>query len=379
MKKIVLIHNIITPTRTTLFNEMYKHFAKMWYAFSIIFLSRTESNRERDTQREENTFLFPYTILWSKVLMSKSWKDRHFFHINTWIQQHIKDINPDIIIHAWRASLSAYQLCRRAKKHNKQFILRSWSTKHEKSRRRTITKPLVKRLIKNSSSYRSYGTRAAEYLISLWAPSDKIYKLYNTVDIKEFVKEYEERKDNKSKIKEKWWVKESFVFLFVWRIEKTKWIREMIYAFRNFSKRNKNVSLMIVGSGREWSFIKNYLWKNNIKNIHWVWYKQKDEIFEYYAWSDCLILPSYHEVWWLVINEAMCFWLPIITRETVGASIDLVDKTNWVIIKGETTQAIWMAYQELFKKKLDKKNSSLNKIKEFNIQKIVSWIKVLNR
>lgn len=42
--------------------------------------------------------------------------------------------------------------------------------------------------------------------------------------------------------------------------------------------------------------------------------------------ADIFTLPSQEEVWGLVINEAMCFGLPIITAYQVGASVDLVQE-----------------------------------------------------
>jgi len=40
--------------------------------------------------------------------------------------------------------------------------------------------------------------------------------------------------------------------------------------------------------------------------------------------ADVLILPSSFEPWGLVCNEAMCFGLPVIVSDRVGAAADLV-------------------------------------------------------
>ena len=81
MKKVLLIHNIITPTRTLLFNKLYEHFFDLWYELEIIFTSESESNRKRSTDEEIKKFKFPYTILKSKQL--KVWKkDKFYYHFN---------------------------------------------------------------------------------------------------------------------------------------------------------------------------------------------------------------------------------------------------------------------------------------------------------
>lgn len=48
------------------------------------------------------------------------------------------------------------------------------------------------------------------------------------------------------------------------------------------------------------------------------------EIGRYYAAADVLVLPSSHEPWGLVLNEGMCFALPLIASDAVGAAPDLV-------------------------------------------------------
>jgi glycosyltransferase involved in cell wall biosynthesis len=40
--------------------------------------------------------------------------------------------------------------------------------------------------------------------------------------------------------------------------------------------------------------------------------------------SDILVLPSQRETWGLVINEALCFSLPVVVSDQVGAGFDLV-------------------------------------------------------
>lgn len=58
---------------------------------------------------------------------------------------------------------------------------------------------------------------------------------------------------------------------------------------------------------------------------------------EVYAASDVLVLPSEHEPWGLVVNEAMVCGLPAIVSDRVGARLDLVreGETGWVFPTGD--------------------------------------------
>jgi glycosyltransferase involved in cell wall biosynthesis len=44
----------------------------------------------------------------------------------------------------------------------------------------------------------------------------------------------------------------------------------------------------------------------------------------FYIIADALCLPSDDETWGIVVSEAMCFELPIIVSNRVGAAVDLV-------------------------------------------------------
>lgn len=374
MKKILLIHNVVTPTRTKLFNEMYMHFSKMGYDFKIIFTSETESNRKRVLQSEIEKFKFDFEILKSGKLRSKGNNDNHFFHINKNFKENIEQENPDIIIHAWWAWLSAWQSCNWCKKNKKKFILWSWSTKYEKSRRRTITKPLVKRLVSNSNSFRSYGTRASEYLISLWANPKKIYKLYNTVDIDFFIKQAEKLKPQKEGLKKELNIKNKKILLFIGQLIKRKWVYELLSGYNTYLKNHpkNDLWLVFIWSGQEERNLKKIVNDQKIDNVYFAWYKQKSEISKYFAISDILTLPSYEEVRWLVINEAMCFNLPIITTKYVWASVDLISKTNGVVLSILDTDHICDAIETTLW--LEKISSSKKNIQWFNIEQIIKWI-----
>lgn len=379
-KKAIIIMSQITPTRTWLFNEMYKYFSHIWYDLKIIFTSRIEWNRKWDTTQETKKFLFPFEILEGKQIQNTSKKDSHFFHINHRFKKILEKENPDTIIHAWRASLSAFEACLRAKKHKKKFILWSGSTKYEKSWRRTLTKPLVKWLVKNSTSYRSYGTRASEYLVSLWADPDKIYKLYNTVDVDFFIKQAEELKPKRNNLKKELWIKNKHILLFVWQLIKRKWVYELLEWYHLFKKENPDTDLwlVLVGSWQEEETLKKIVKEKNIDSIYFAGYKQKHEISEYFAIADIFTLPSHEEVWWLVINEAMCFGLPIITTKYVGASVDLIEEwKNGYIMKENTWDEFekWMKF--IFENDLIEKNNSLEIIEDFSPQKIIKRLEII--
>ena len=67
-------------------------------------------------------------------------------------------------------------------------------------------------------------------------------------------------------------------------------------------------------------------WKisHNLTNVHFVGFKTKRELAEYYAAADIFVLLTREDIWGLVINEAMAYGLPIITTNTCIAGLELV-------------------------------------------------------
>ena len=67
-----------------------------------------------------------------------------------------------------------------------------------------------------------------------------------------------------------------------------------------------------------------YIIDNNVAGVDFFGFQQKESLFNFYNVADVLVMPSKRETWGIVVNEAMCFGLPIITSSKVGAAIDLV-------------------------------------------------------
>jgi glycosyltransferase involved in cell wall biosynthesis len=58
--------------------------------------------------------------------------------------------------------------------------------------------------------------------------------------------------------------------------------------------------------------------------VSYAGFRNQSELPGLLAAADIFVLPSALETWGLVINEAMCFSLPVITTDRVGAGGDLV-------------------------------------------------------
>jgi len=81
--------------------------------------------------------------------------------------------------------------------------------------------------------------------------------------------------------------------------------------------------LVLVGAGPEEAALRAQA-ASLPGRVHFVGFKQADELPVYYGLASAFVLPSLSEPWGLVINEAMAAGLPVIASSQCGAVSDLV-------------------------------------------------------
>jgi glycosyltransferase involved in cell wall biosynthesis len=374
MKKILIIHNIISPIRVYLFNELNRFYADKGISFKVLFLSETDKNR--DWKREKN-MNFDFEILDNFAIRIHG-KDLNTFFINKNVLSTLDKEWPDVIISDGWDNFASYVANYWCRKHGKKYILWSGSTAFEKSWRRTLFSPLVNYLIKRTEYFLAYGTRAKEYLISIGAKAESIQILYNAIDVNYF-SENSEKFDatDKNNLKEKLGIETSKTILFSGRLIRMKGIFEMIEGFEKYYKHDSDVSLLLMGSGPDENKLKKIIASKNIKNVIFTKFIQYAELYKYYSISDLLLFPTRQDIWGLVINEAMACGLPIITTNVAGAGADLVEEgKNGYIIKPDCAKDITEAIGKVFENNLHHANNSKELIQKTKLTNILENIKL---
>lgn len=82
-------------------------------------------------------------------------------------------------------------------------------------------------------------------------------------------------------------------------------------------------TLLIAGDGELRPQVESEARRLNV-DVRLPGFVNQGQLPAFYRASDCLVLPSEHEPWGLVINEAMACGLPIIASDKVGCAADLV-------------------------------------------------------
>lgn len=177
------------------------------------------------------------------------------------------------------------------------------------------------------------------YFLYIGEENKKFYNFYNikknklffapySVDNERYINNFNKFTDNhKSNFRAKYNLpKDSKIILFVGKLIDKKNPLSLLSAYKNMIINNNiNVSLVFVGNGYLKNQLEKYCKVNNLKNVYFLGFLNQHQLPEIYYSSDIFCLPSgMGETWGLVVNEAMCFNLPIVISDLVGSSSDLV-------------------------------------------------------
>ena len=121
----------------------------------------------------------------------------------------------------------------------------------------------------------------------------------------------------------------------------------------------------------------------DLDNVHFIGFRSKEELKEYYMAADLFVLPTREDIWGLVINEAMAYGLPVVTTDNCIAGLELVkDYENGFIVPVEDERVLANKINKILtdddlRGKMAK--NSLVKIKQYTIENMAeSHIRLFN-
>ncbi|MDD2889019.1 MAG: glycosyltransferase family 4 protein [bacterium] len=307
--KVLILHNIISPYKTLLFNELYKLYDKI----TVLYMAETEKNREWNINKDE--LQFPYEIMFKGALDNVN---SLRLIIKTW--ERLNTINPKVIIIGGYSYIT-YWICFFWVKVNKKKII-LWSASNEEDKNRLFLKEKIKSsFVKNCNAANVYGKRSKDYLAHLGLKENKIFITGNVTNNYFYYNQTINLRKKKEILCNQ--LKVPFHnFLYIGRFSKEKNLLFLLNAYKRLN--DNNWGLILVGNGPQREEIEKYIADNSIKNIFLPGFKQKEEIPTFFAISDVFVLPSIYEPWGLVVNEAMAGELPVVVSRKCGCYPDIV-------------------------------------------------------
>lgn len=121
------------------------------------------------------------------------------------------------------------------------------------------------------------------------------------------------------------------VILFASKLQRRKHADHLIEAYARLCKSadtNEQPVLVLVGDGEERGRLESMARDTGLSGIRFAGFRNQSELPAFFALADVFVLPSRHEPWGLIVNEAMAAGCAVVASTDVGAHADLI--TNGV-------------------------------------------------
>lgn len=185
-------------------------------------------------------------------------------------------------------------------------------------------------LISNAEGYLVPGKNSKEILLTYGATSEKIYE-YPFTSLKEKdINQLLPTNFEKTELRKQLGVPEKMIVLTVGQFIYRKGFDVLLNAIPSEAG---DLGVYIIGGSIPLSEYQEIIKKRELKNIHFIEFKPKEELDKYYRAADVFVLPTREDIWGLVINEAMSKGLPIISTDRCGAALELVKPgiNGWIV------------------------------------------------
>jgi glycosyltransferase involved in cell wall biosynthesis len=333
MQKVLLVTNIPTPYRIPLFNILHDELRKKGIDFKVIFAALGYARRQWRVDMRD--CLFPYEVLPSTRLFGSDSKRGNFTYrgLGTVLRRE----QPRVIV-SNGFSIGTTKLWKRSLVRPTSYVIWSGAILGESSEhwlRRLHRKALIQR----ASAFVAYGSLARRYLLDLGAPPEDVTVGINTVDTGYFSRETERFNHAAGQNGKK-------RLLFIGELIPRKGADRLLPDIQKLARQRQDFVLDIVGSGSEQPKLEQMVQSLGIKEyVNFVGFKQRHEMPYYMGRANCFVFPTRHDIWGLVLVEAMSAGLPCVSSLNAGATWDLIQD-------GKTGCAVDFSDSELVTQKL---------------------------
>jgi glycosyltransferase involved in cell wall biosynthesis len=225
-----------------------------------------------------------------------------------------------VVIGSWEAPQYIWTALM-AKIMKKKLVLIYESTLQSQRYKNIIIESIRSAFFRSGDLVVSFGPDSTEALLKMGVARHYILQLFNPIPRISSIGLISEGDPNVHK------------FLFVGQLIPRKNIDGLIRAFAMM--RNSEDILTIVGEGECKSNLLHLVDKLDLQNrVKFVGHLEPSKMLNYYRQFDTLILPSFREVWGLVVNEALANGLQVVVSDKCGSASFVKDMKGVYITDG---------------------------------------------
>lgn len=327
MKRAVFITNIPSPYRVDFFSFLQKTYPE--YEFHIIFSGAGMENRKWTVELEG---LEHYYFLKSRtIIIRKRFDDRYVF-LPVGVERTLREIAPELVfaMEYNPTILRAVHWCRKRKI---PFISWTDGTLNSEKNIGKVQRLSRSYIVKRAAAFIASSTASKEAQIAYGAAPEKCFLSYLTVDIQKYLA----KKDSY----------QARQLIYVGSLIQRKGLDLLLPALAQTSE---DIRLVIVGEGQEKPLLEQQIEKLNLtERVEFKGYVEGEALRRLYMESDAFILPTREDCFGLVLLEAMCASLPVISSKYADGARDLIEEgKNGYIVDPEDTDAFAKTIERIF-------------------------------
>lgn len=310
--KLAILTNIAAPYRLPVYERLGEAFD------TIILRSGDEDNRTTwsdvsgriTTCRERRSW--GMTVKWASRRGAVKFDER-YLHVNPGYFFDLVRERPDAVISAELGFRTLAALC-----YSKLFRRPLWvwwgGTLHTERRRPAWKVWLRRQIARRVPRWISYGVTSTRYLNALGVGDDRVLEIQNCVD--------EARFD--ATAPPAFEISPRPVILCVGRFVVRKGVDSLLRAAAKVQSAGHRFSLLIVGDGPEEGQLRRLAEELGLQDVHFHASRKPEAMSGVYRSADVLVFPTRHDVWGLVVNEAILCGIPVLCSVHAGCAEELV-------------------------------------------------------
>jgi len=319
-RRLVLLTEIISPYRIPLFNALARHES---VDLHVIFLAETDPNlRQWQVYKEEIKFSYQVLPSWRRRL------GRYNALLNRGVGRALAAASPDVILCGGYSYIASWQALLWARSRSIPFLLWSESNRQDLRRGHALVEFLKGEFVRRCDGFVVPGRSAREYLRSQKIKETSIFTAPNAVDNDLFGSAAATARREAGARRRELGLPDRY-FLFVGRLVPEKGVFDLLSAYAKLDDAvRQQVGLVFVGDGVSRRKLEEQAASIMPGRVRFSGFAHREQLAEYYALAQALILPTYTDTWGLVVNEAMACGLPAILSRAAGCGADLM-KESW--------------------------------------------------
>ena len=175
-------------------------------------------------------------------------------------------------------------------------------------------------------AYLTVGENNRKYYLHYGADPERMFATPHFVDTDFFARASAIARQDRPALRETYGLRpDSRVLLFAGKFIDVKRPLDFVRAVAQLAEHDESVEGVMVGDGPLRADVEAAISQTRAP-IRLLGFQNQSEMPTMYALADALALPSEHETWGLVANEAQACGLPVIATDAVGCAPDLIDE-----------------------------------------------------